>query len=60
MARLLKCEDVGLECDYLCADSEEELFNKAAQYAKTDRKRIEIPSDFRDRVSSLSRPIDRC
>jgi predicted small metal-binding protein len=60
MTRLLKCEDVGLECYYICADSEEELLNRATQYAQVERKRIGIPSDFRDRVLSLSRPIGHC
>ena len=60
MARLLKCEDIGIECDYICADSEEDLFNRAAQYAKMDERSIEMPSEFRDRVVSLSRPIEHC
>jgi predicted small metal-binding protein len=60
MARLLKCEDIGIECDYICADSEENLFNRAAQYAKMDERSIEMPSEFRDRVISLSRPVEHC
>jgi hypothetical protein len=60
MARLLKCEHIGVECDYICGDSEEDLFNRAAQYAKVDERSIEMPSEFRDRVVSLSRPVDDC
>ena len=60
MARLLKCEDIGVECDYICADSEEDLFNKAVQYAKMDERSFEIPNEFHDRVVSLSRSIEHC
>jgi predicted small metal-binding protein len=60
MARLLKCNDIDIECDYICADSEEELLNRAKQYAKVKEGWIEISSEFRNRVLSLSRPIDRC
>ncbi len=60
MARLLKCEDMGMECDYICAESKEDLFNKAAWYAKVDRRWGETPDEFRDRVLSLSRPVDHC
>ena len=60
MARFVRCEDIGLECDYICGQSEEELVNRAAQYARGAGSWIEIPSEFQDRVISLSRPVDRC
>ena len=60
MARLLKCEDIGIECDYICAETDEELLRQAAQYAKAKEGWNEVPGDFRDRVLSLSRPIDGC
>jgi len=59
MARLLKCEDMGFDCDYLCAETEEELVNKAAQYVKVKEGWIAIPNEFQEGVFSLSRPVDR-
>ncbi len=60
MAKLLICQDMDLDCDYICAETEEDLLNRAIQYARLDQSRTEIPSEFQDRVLSLSRNIDRC
>lgn len=60
MAKLLDCRDVDLECDYICAESEDELLNRAAQYARLDQSRTDLPNEFDDRVLSLSRTIDHC
>ena len=60
MAKLLDCRDVDLECDYICAESEDELLNRAAQYARLDQSRADLPSEFDNRVRSLSRTIDNC
>jgi hypothetical protein len=57
MARLLKCENIGIECDSICADSEEELLIRATPYAKVEERWIEMPGEFRDRALSLSRSI---
>jgi hypothetical protein len=60
MAKLLNCRDMELECDYICAETEEDLLNRAAQYARLDQSRAEIPSEFQDRVRSFMRTIDHC
>jgi hypothetical protein len=36
MGKLLNCRDMDLECDYICAETEEDLLNRAAQYARLD------------------------
>jgi len=60
MAKLLNCRDMDLECDYICAETEEELLTWAIQYARRGQNRAEIPSEFQDRVRSLMRTIDHC
>jgi len=60
MAKLLNCRDMDLECDYICAETEEDLLNRAAQYSRFDQSRTEIPSEFEDRVRSLMRTVDHC
>ncbi len=60
MAKLLNCRDVDLECEYICAETEEELLNRAAQYARLDQSRADVPTEFEDRVRSLLRTIDHC
>ncbi len=60
MAKLLNCRDLDLECDYICAETEDDLLNMAAQYARLDQSGTEIPSEFQDRVRSFMRTIDHC
>jgi predicted small metal-binding protein len=43
MAKVLKCKDVGIDCDFIArGKSEEEVFKKAAEHARKDHgiKRI--------------------
>ncbi len=60
MAKLLDCRDVELECDYICAETEKEVLNRAAQYARLDQMKIDIPNEFEERVYSVLRTIDHC
>jgi len=60
MAKLLNCRDLELECDYICAETEEEVLTRASQYARLDQSRTEIQSEFEDRVRSLMETIDHC
>ena len=60
MAKLLECRDMELECDYICAETEEEVLNRAARYARLDQIKVDIPSEFEDRVRSVWRTIDHC
>jgi predicted small metal-binding protein len=60
MAKLLDCRDVELECDFICAETEEEVLNRAARPARLEQTMIDIPSEFEDRVRSVLRTIDPC
>ncbi len=60
MAKLLDCRDVELKCDYICAETEKEVLNRAAQYARLDQIKIDIPNEFEERVYSVLRTIDHC
>ncbi len=60
MAKLLNCRDVDLECDYICAETEEQVLKRAGQYARLDQSRAEVPGDFEDRVRFLTQTIDHC
>ena len=44
MAKVLRCRDVGMDCDFVArADSEEELLIKAAEHAAETHSMKEIP-----------------
>jgi len=60
MAELLDCRDMELECDFICAETEEEVLTRAARYARLEQTMIDIPSEFEDRVRSVLRTIDHC
>ncbi len=61
MAKRLSCRDAGADCDFVaCGDTEEELFQKAADHAKSDHNMNEIPQDFRDKARSVIREVQSC
>ena len=61
MARLLKCEDIGIECDYICAETEEELTSAGQRNMPKQKKGgTRSRKNSGDRVLSLSRPIECC
>jgi predicted small metal-binding protein len=60
MAKLLDCRDMELECDFICAETEEEVLTRAARHARLEQTMIDIPSEFEDRVRSVLRTIDHC
>lgn len=60
MAKILNCQEMGFECDYLCANSEEELLSRAAQYAKTAQNLSDVPTEFREWVRAVMRDVDHC
>jgi predicted small metal-binding protein len=46
MAKVLRCRDVGLDCEgELRADTEEELLRKAAEHAQTAHNMRDMPPD---------------
>jgi predicted small metal-binding protein len=56
MKKSLSCRDVGVDCDFsVCAETEEEIFAKAAEHARTEHNMSEIPSEMREKVRSAIR-----
>ena len=44
MAKVLRCRDIGMDCDFVAhADSEEEILKKAAEHIDTTHGMIKIP-----------------
>ena len=61
MAKRLSCRDAGVDCDVvICADTEEEIFQKAADHAKSTHHMKDIPQDLRDKVRSVIREVQNC
>jgi predicted small metal-binding protein len=61
MEKRLSCRDVGADCDFvMCGKTEDEIFKKAAEHAKTAHDMNEIPKDFREKARSAIRDVDRC
>jgi len=61
MEKRLSCRDVGADCDFFaCAKTEEELFAKVKEHAKTDHNMSEIPKDLYDRARSAIREVQHC
>jgi predicted small metal-binding protein len=56
MAKVLRCKDVGIDCDFVArADSEEELLKKAAEHAATSHDMKEIPAEVLSKVRAAIR-----
>jgi predicted small metal-binding protein len=56
MAKVLRCRDVGMDCDFVArADSEEELLKKAAEHAATTHDMKEIPEAVLTKVRAAIR-----
>jgi predicted small metal-binding protein len=46
MAKVLRCRDVGMDCDFVArAETEEEVLKKAAEHAETTHNMKEIPEE---------------
>jgi predicted small metal-binding protein len=61
MKKRLGCRDVGVDCDFVaCGKTEEEIFQKAAEHAKTDHNMNEIPKELYDKARSAIRDVERC
>jgi len=46
MAKVLRCRDVGMDCDFVaCAETEEEVLKKAAEHVETTHNMKEIPEE---------------
>ncbi len=51
MAKVLKCRDVGMDCDFVArADTKEDLLKMAGEHAKTVHNMETIPDDVLEKV----------
>lgn len=61
MEKRLSCRDVGVDCDFVaCGESEEEIFQKAAEHARTAHNMSEIPEELREKARLAIREVDHC
>ena len=61
MEKRLGCRDVGADCDFVaCGKTEEEVFQKAAEHARTDHHMNEISKEVHDKVRSTIRDVEKC
>jgi AhpD family alkylhydroperoxidase len=52
----LRCRDIGIDCDYVMrGKTEEEIFRKASQHAKTVHNMKEIPKELMEKVRAAIR-----
>ncbi len=53
MAKVLRCREVGMDCDFEArGGSEQEVLAKAAAHAKTDHGMDPIPDDVMKKVKA--------
>ncbi len=51
MAKVLRCRDVGMDCDFVArAETEEEILKKAAEHADAVHNLQEIPEEVLTKV----------
>lgn len=56
MAKVLACKDMGADCRFVArADTEEEMFQQAAEHAQAAHNMREIPADVLAKARSLIR-----
>jgi predicted small metal-binding protein len=56
MAKVLRCKDVGMDCDFVVrAETEEEILKKAAEHAQAEHNMKEIPEDVLTQVRAAIR-----
>jgi predicted small metal-binding protein len=61
MKKRLSCRDVGVDCDFVaCGKTEEELFQKAAEHAKTAHNMNEITKELYEKVRSAIHEVKQC
>jgi predicted small metal-binding protein len=47
MAKILKCKDVGVDCDFVASGkTEEEVLKKAAEHARKDHNIKRVTKDY--------------
>jgi predicted small metal-binding protein len=56
MAKVLRCRDVGMDCDFVArAETEEEILKKAAEHADEVHNLQEIPEEVLAKVRAAIR-----
>jgi predicted small metal-binding protein len=56
MAKVLRCRDVGMDCDFVArAETEEEILKKAAEHADTEHGMKEITEEVLAKVRAAVR-----
>jgi predicted small metal-binding protein len=51
MEKVLRCRDVGPDCDFVIhAKTEEEIFNKASDHAKKVHHMNEVPNELMEKA----------
>ena len=56
MAKVLRCSDVGIDCDFEArAETEEEILKKVAEHAATAHDMKEIPDEVLAKVRAAIR-----
>jgi predicted small metal-binding protein len=61
MEKRVSCKDVGSDCDFVaCAKTEEEIFRKIGEHARTDHNMSEISKELQDKVRSAIRDVEKC
>jgi predicted small metal-binding protein len=61
MEKKLSCRDAGVDCDFFaCGKSEEEIFRKATEHARTDHGMNEIPKELWEKARLAIRDVEHC
>ena len=56
MAKMLRCRDVGMDCDFEArAETEEEILKKAAAHAQAVHNMRDIPKEVLEKVRAAIR-----
>ena len=56
MSKVIRCRDVGVDCDFEArGETEQEILKKAAEHAKTAHNMAEIPPELVDMVRGAIR-----
>jgi predicted small metal-binding protein len=56
MAKVLRCQDVGLDCEgEIRAETEEEVLRQAAEHARTTHNMTDMPPDVVAKVRAAIR-----
>ena len=56
MAKVLRCKDVGMDCDFEArAETEEEVLKQAAEHAAAEHDMQEIPQEVLAKVRTAIR-----